>query len=95
MFKFLSPPSEPYTTEQTICTGCIHDGDCVFQRNSATPILFCEEREVERKLEPVRAFATNGIHASVIPGLCGSCVHAENCALRDPERITYHCEHFE
>lgn len=57
--------------------------------------MFCEEHEVERKLEPVRVMEAAVMHTPTIPGLCGSCEHVEYCALRDAERITYHCEHYE
>ena len=87
--------SDPYNAQESICKGCVHDGDCVFQRSSATPIMFCEEREVERKLEPVRVMVASVVRIPDVPGLCGSCVHVENCALRNPEHITYHCEHYE
>ncbi|MBL0127927.1 MAG: hypothetical protein IPP83_10825 [Flavobacteriales bacterium] len=96
MSKTLSRPSGRSTASHSICTDCVHDGNCVFQRSSCTPILFCEEHEVERKQEePVRATMVNGVRTPVVPGLCGSCIHIEHCALRDPERITYHCEHYE
>ena len=95
MPKSLSRPSDRSTASRSICTNCMHDGDCAFQRNAAAPIHFCEEHEAERKQEPVRVMVASIAPAQTIPGLCGSCAHVEHCALRDPERITYHCEHYE
>ncbi|MCC6936639.1 MAG: hypothetical protein IT226_00320 [Flavobacteriales bacterium] len=95
MLKSLSRPSDRSTAFRSICINCVHDGNCAFQYTAATPILSCEEHEVERKQEPARILVPSIAPAPVIPGLCGSCVHAEQCALRDPERITYHCEHYE
>ena len=95
MPKTLSIPTGGTVASPTICTGCVHDGNCTFQSNSISPILLCEEREEERTLEPTHLMKAIKTVVPSVPGICGSCIHAEHCALRDPERITYHCEHYE
>ena len=79
---------------QGVCGNCVHDGDCVFQRNSPTTIIFCEEHEVERTIEPVHIPVRSGPVLPSVPGLCGTCDHLKTCALRSKDRIIHHCEHY-
>jgi hypothetical protein len=78
----------------SVCHNCLHDGDCVLQRNSPTAITFCEEHAVETVLEPVRITAPEVPKAMAVHGLCGTCDNLLTCVLRSTEHITHHCEHY-
>jgi hypothetical protein len=77
-----------------ICGNCVHDKQCVFQRNSPDPITLCEEHEIDVVLEPIHITIPERMKTPPVPGICGTCDNLETCALRSKEHVIYHCEHY-
>lgn len=94
MTKETTRPEHRFDPREALCTNCVHNGKCVFQRNSPTPVLFCEEHEVQRGPGPVLMNSAPRHIVPVVPGLCGTCDNLPTCSLRSSEHITYHCEHY-
>ncbi len=82
-------------TSPSLCTNCIYNGDCLYQRHALGPVLQCELHET---------IPSNVITIAKVPvevvlpranELCTTCDHRTYCALRSPDRIVLHCGHFE
>lgn len=87
----------PYKTNTltALCANCLHQGDCMFEKQANGPVLHCEMHALPSAPERQARTRPTVTHAVVGPGLCGSCEHRDHCALRIPERIVLHCEHYQ
>lgn len=82
-------------TTSSLCMNCVHGGDCLFQQKATKPILRCE---LHRTAEPMAKASLDPSYMKPAPAaleLCTTCDHRTYCALRGPERIVLHCDHFE
>ena len=94
MILQLLPASSPREPSKGICGTCIHEGNCMFQRNSTAATTFCGEHEVEPARDFVDSRAELVREAPHVAGLCGTCDNFATCSLRSIEHIIHHCEHY-
>ncbi|MBK9273668.1 MAG: hypothetical protein IPM49_03905 [Flavobacteriales bacterium] len=88
-------PPNKITTPTTLCSNCLHHDSCMFEKQATAPVLQCELHALP--LVPERPARTpdpisNGTSGG---GLCATCDHRVHCALRTPDRIVLHCEHYQ
>lgn len=82
-------------TSLSLCTNCMYNGDCLYQRQSRRPIVDCELHETIPSSVISIAKAQVEVALPRANELCTTCDHRTYCALRSTERIVLHCDHFE
>jgi hypothetical protein len=82
-------------TGPSLCTNCVHRGRCVFERTAAGPVQHCDEHLVIAPAQSAVPSVAPVVNDFVPTGLCVTCDHGTTCALRSPDRIVLHCEHYE
>ena len=81
---------------QWLCYNCIYSGLCNIESQANTPIYHCEEHFVKGSDEkPFVANNSKQTETTHYIGLCSSCDHKENCALRRENEIIINCEHYQ
>ncbi len=88
-------PANSTTTRSSLCANCLHQGNCAFEKQTTGPVLHCEMHALPSVPEPPARTQPKVTHAVAGKGLCGTCDHREHCALRVPDRIVLHCEHYQ
>jgi hypothetical protein len=90
--------------DRGLCSTCRNAADCSFPRGPDTPVLHCEEFEVEQPSPvevageaispspPSEAAEQEGSVQFI--GLCSDCENRESCVFPRPEGGVWHCEEY-
>lgn len=78
----------------SICSSCRHESDCIFINHSQSPILNCEEFELEPVSKTLIKESQNQNLSNGHNGLCKSCIYNSNCKLQCSDCVIWHCEEF-
>jgi hypothetical protein len=82
-------------TSPSLCTNCMYNGDCLYQRHAQRPVVHCELHKTITSNLITIAKAPVEVVLPRANELCTTCDHRTYCVLRSPERIVLHCDHFE
>ncbi len=83
----------------SLCVNCENSAGCTLRNGH--PVMQCEEHQVAESTLVRSGFELNhGIrdtpaHLEHFRGLCGNCELRMDCHWRNPETITFHCEHYQ
>lgn len=83
----------------SLCVNCENAPGCTLRNGH--PVMECEEHLVADKRLVKNGFDLNHTMSNVpvsfehFKGLCGNCELKADCFWRNPEIITFHCEHYQ
>ncbi len=82
----------------SLCMNCVNAPGCTLRNGHA--VHECEEHQVA-EFKSLNGFElSERIYSAAIgiehfSGLCGNCELKDHCMWRDPDTITFHCEHYQ
>lgn len=82
---------------KSLCTTCLHTGDCVNQGTQSKPVFDCNEFETQGPPKNVVHLFPNKEPAKAtqtLKGLCATCEHKETCMYVDTVSGVWNCEEY-
>ena len=97
---------ETFSSNDGLCSNCIHAPGCTYPRDTGQPILQCEEYDcapapvagANRVGKPFKARSqrrATSQSGDQVPGLCSNCENRHACTFPKPEGGVWRCEEYQ